>query len=108
MEQEKKILDQVFKPDTKIELDLQQFTLLKQALQPFIWADAVLNDARNNAAQKPGVLLPVTEDDVKKDESGKILLNNGNIIIKDEFWEKHKPKENNAVKAADIKEKEPK
>ena len=107
MEQkEDKILDHIFRPDAKIELDLNQYSVIMAALKPFEMAVSILNDARQTTAQKPGILIPIRESDVEKNEKGEILIQNNNVVIKKEFWEKLRKESsgNNSVTVEDIKE----
>ena len=107
MEQkEDKILDHIFRPDAKIELDLNQYSVIMAALKPFEMAVSILNDARQTTAQKPGILIPVRESDVEKNEKGQIIIENNNVVIKKEFWERLRKESlgNNSVTVEDIKE----
>lgn len=86
----KEVIDNVFKKDTVFTFGLQELAMFEQALAPFQWMTAVLNNLKNTSASQ-GNTLPTYKEDYLVDEKGDFVLNQkGFPQLKPEFWEKHK------------------
>ncbi len=83
-------LTQIIHQEAVFTLSLNDFSIMKQALAPIVWADALLNVAKDRVMSNPKNLVPVFEKDGvwNKDQNGNIT---GLKEIKnpEEFWTKN-------------------
>ena len=92
-ETKKKPVFTQFKPDTTFTISVREMAMLEQALEPFKWMSALLENSKNIAANN-GYVVEVYEEDIEKNEDGSLKKDqNGFYVLQEDFWDKHKTKE---------------
>ena len=84
----KEVIDNVFKRETTFTFGLQELAMFEQALAPFQWMTAILNNLKNQSAAQ-GNTVPTYKEDYILDEKGEFVLNNRGLPqLKPDFWSK--------------------
>lgn len=85
---QEEVIDSLFIPGTTFTFGLQELAIMEQALAPFQWMTAIINNMKNVAASQ-GATVPTYKSDYLLDEQGDFILKNGRPQLKNTFWEKH-------------------
>lgn len=91
-ETQKQVVATVFNPDTKFVLTVQELAIIERALQPLVWANSIIQNAKNTAASQGAVQNTYIED-YKKNPDGSFVIENGNYVLVDDFWDRFKQSE---------------